>query len=121
MIKFWGFGARPPASKPPTRSARPTRIPDTTPNRSQWYAVSLVPGKRCCAAVKYAARKRWLSAVAPRFPLSGCDVKNCECRYQHHADRRGTPRRSTDRDALPRQYSGEDRRATRRDRRLREK
>jgi hypothetical protein len=116
MIKIWGFGARPPASKPPPNSARPGKTPDTTP-RTQWYAVSLVPGKRCCAAVKYAARKRWLSAVAPRFPLPGCDVKNCECRYQHHSDRRGNPRRATDRDALPRQYSGAERRLVRRDRR----
>ncbi len=124
MIKLWGFGSRPPAATP-TKTVRPnkarTRTPNTTPNKTEWYAVSLVPGPRCCTAVKVAARKRWLSAIAPRFPLAGCDVKTCTCRYQHHSDRRAAPRRRADRDALPRQYEGQERRATRRDRRRPEK
>lgn len=105
MIKIWGFGSR---------SGAP---PPGTPAKSRWAAVQLVPGLRCCAAVKLAARKRWLSAVAPRFPLAGCDLKTCECRYQHHSDRRAGPRRRADRNALPRQYEGAERRAPRRDRR----
>jgi hypothetical protein len=114
MIKFWGFGSRPrPATPPGRRSDRPNK----GPNKTEWYAVSLVPGRRCCSAVKAAARRRWLSAIAPRFPLPGCDLKTCECRYQHHADRRAGPRRRADRDALPRQYEGKERRTTRRDRR----
>jgi hypothetical protein len=108
MIRFWGSGSRPPG---------PPKTPGTTPKKTEWYAVSLVPGPRCCAAVKAAARKRWLSAIAPRFPLPGCDLKTCECRYHHHSDRRAGPRRRADRDALPRQYEGKERRATRRDRR----
>jgi hypothetical protein len=111
MIKIWGFGpARP--------NKAPGKSPAATPPKTQWSAVSLVPGTKCCTAVKAAARRRWLSALAPRFPLPGCDMKTCECRYQHHSDRRGTPRRRADRDALPRQYEGKERRATRRDRRL---
>ena len=108
MIKIWGFGSR-------------GKTPTATPKKSQWSAVSLVPGTKCCTAVKAAARRRWLSPVAPRFPLPGCDMKTCECRYQHHADRRAAPRRRADRDALPRQYEGKERRATRRDRRLPDK
>ena len=110
MIKLWSFGARPPTKAP-------GRPPNPSPSKSQWYAVQLLPGTRCCTAVKAAARKRWLSAVAPRFPLPGCDVKTCECRYQHHADRRAGPRRRADRDALPRQYEGPERRVPRQDRR----
>lgn len=106
MIRFWGLRSD------KTGKTRPKR-----PNQAQWSAVALVPGPRCCAAVKVAARKRWLSAVAPRFPLPGCDARVCECRYQHHSDRRAGPRRRADRDALPRQYEGQERRASRRDRR----
>jgi hypothetical protein len=109
MIRIWGLGKA------------PTKKPAAAPQKTQWRAVSLVPGARCCAAVKAAARRRWLSPVAPRFPLPGCDVKTCECRYQHHSDRRAGPRRRADRDALPRQYEGKERRATRRDRRLPDK
>lgn len=116
MIKIWGFGAGPGITKPPG-IARPNKVSETAPGKTRWDAVQLVPGTRCCTAVKMAARKRWLSAVAPRFPLPGCDLKTCECRYQHHADRRAGPRRRVDRDALPRQYEGQERRATRRDRR----
>jgi len=115
MIKIWRFDARAPAPKPPTKSERPKPI------KTQWYSVSLVPGPRSCTAVKYLARKRWLSSDAPRFPVARCDIRNCECRYQHHSDRRGIARRRVDREALPRQYEGAERRAKRRDRREPEK
>jgi hypothetical protein len=112
MIKIWNFGSRSGSATPPKGAP-----PDKAPEKSRWDAVQLVPGLRCCTAVKQAARKRWLSAVAPRFPLPGCDLTTCECRYQHHADRRAGPRRRADRNALPRQYEGQERRAPRRDRR----
>jgi hypothetical protein len=93
------------------------RMPEKKPAPTKWAAVSLVPGPRCCPAVKRAARKRWLSAVAPRFPLTSCNLPTCDCRYQHHADRRAGPRRWTEREALPRTYDGRERRVQRRDRR----
>jgi hypothetical protein len=111
MIKIWRFGAQPPAAKPSVKSA------PSKPKLSAWSAVALVPGKRSCTAVKILARKRWLSADAPRFPVAKCDCRTCECRYQHYEDRRGTPRRGVDRQALPRNYDGAERRASRRDRR----
>jgi hypothetical protein len=117
MIKIWRFSAQPPASAPKAKSAPPKPSHPLKPPKLKWYSVSLVPGKRCCLAVKQLARKRWLSADAPRFPVAKCDMKTCECRYQHHDDRRGTPRRRVDREALPRSYEGDERRASRRERR----
>jgi hypothetical protein len=110
LFKLWRSGAQPQA-KPQSAKKRP-QAP-----RPKWYSVSVLPGKRCCQAVKAIARKRVLSAEAPRLPLPGCDLRTCECRYQHHTDRRATPRRGVDREALPRQYEGAERRASRRDRR----
>jgi hypothetical protein len=122
MIKIWRFGAKPPASTPSKQAVQSKSTPvkrPTTPstNKTKWYSVSVVPGKRCCTAAKQVARKRWLSADAPRLPLEKCDLRTCECRYQHHTDRRGIPRRRVDREALPHQFDGQDKRTIKRDRR----
>jgi hypothetical protein len=56
---------------------------------------------------------RLLSVEAPRLPIVGCTLaQNCQCRYQHHEDRRGGPRRSTLRSSLSSQWvqTGGDRR-----------
>ena len=106
MIRMWSFGA---GSVVAMKSERPGKSP--------WYAVSVLPGARCCAAVKTLAKKRWLSAEAPRLPVPNCDARTCDCRYQHHTDRRAAPRRRVDRDALPRNFDGQDRRTRARDRR----
>lgn len=121
MIKIWRFSALPFAALSKTKVAPARPIKPIKPNKSKWYSVSLVPGKRCCTAVKQLARKRFLSADAPRFPVAKCDLKTCECRYQHHDDRRAAPRRRVDREALPRAYDGNERRAPRRERRRPEK
>jgi hypothetical protein len=107
MIKLRGFGER-RALTPPAKKERA---------KTPWSAVSLVPGERACAAVKYLAKKRWLSADAPRFPVDRCNLATCTCRYQHHADRRALLRRGSDRQGLPRGYQGEERRLNKRERR----
>jgi hypothetical protein len=122
MIRIWKFGAKPAASTPskqavPTKSTPLKKPTNPSGNKTQWYAVAVVPGKRCCLAAKQVAKKRWLSANAPRLPLDRCDQRTCECRYQHHSDRRGTPRRRVDREALPHAFDGQERRVSRRDRR----
>jgi hypothetical protein len=39
--------------------------------------------------------RRFLSNLAPRLPLDGCDAADCSCRFTHHNDRRtGKDRRS---------------------------
>ena len=30
----------------------------------------------------------FLSGVAPRIPLPGCDANECRCKFVHHSDRR---------------------------------
>jgi hypothetical protein len=122
MIKIWRFGAKPPASTPSKQAATSKITPAKKPaspsaNKTKWYAVSVIPGKRCCLAAKQMARKRWLSADAPRLPLERCDLRTCECRYQHHTDRRGTPRRRVDREALPHPFDGQEKRVIKRERR----
>jgi hypothetical protein len=63
--------------------------------RLRFHAVSILHGEQCCAQVKALQGVRLLSAEAPRLPLVGCTMgPNCQCRYQHHDDRRGGPRRS---------------------------
>jgi hypothetical protein len=86
---------------------------------SPWHAVSIVPGRNACPAVRELGRKRWLSAEAPRFPVAGCTAAVCDCRYKHHADRRAKPRRGSDREEVtpPRGNAAAERRSRARDRR----
>ena len=85
--------------------------------RTRWYAVSIVPGKVSCEAVRRLGPVRWLAAEAPRFPVAGCDLGCCDCRYAHHTDRRSKPRRQVDATGIPRYYAGPERRTGPGDRR----
>jgi hypothetical protein len=63
--------------------------------RLKFHAVSIVPGKQCCEQVRAFQGVRVLSAEALRLPIVGCTMtQQCQCRYQHHEDRRGRSRRS---------------------------
>jgi hypothetical protein len=64
--------------------------------RLKFHAVSILPGKQCCPQVQALQGVRLLSAEAPpRLPIVGCTKpETCQCRYQHHGDRRAGPRRS---------------------------
>jgi hypothetical protein len=65
--------------------------------KEPWHSVSIVPGKNACAAVLANPRRRVLSRDALRLPLVGCDQSDsCQCRFQHHADRRTGARRDED-------------------------
>jgi hypothetical protein len=62
-----------------------------------WHAVTIVPGAAACDAAQELRGRRFLSSAAPRLPLAGCTNRDqCQCKYQHHADRRGNPRRASD-------------------------
>ena len=87
------------------------------PKRSSWYAVSVVVDSEACEAVRALGKTRWLSTDAPRFPMLGCDVLYCGCRYKHYDDRRTKAQRSSDRGGLPRQHAGRERRGAARGRR----
>lgn len=82
-----------------------------------WHAVSVVPCDRPCRMIKQLTAVRWLSAMAPTFPVAGCDVSRCACRYKHHADRRGKPQRQIDGAGSLYRYAGVERRGTIRGRR----
>jgi hypothetical protein len=67
-----------------------------------WHAVSVTTEQFCCEAARGLLGRRFLAAAAPRLPLSECTVKDaCSCKYKHHEDRRGTPRRKEDKSGLP--------------------
>lgn len=57
--------------------------------RSEYHAVSIRFDTNACAAAQALDGRRFLSAAAPRLPLTECDVPECNCRFMHHADRRG--------------------------------
>ena len=83
-----------PEAKPVAkRAAKPELVKKMgTP----FHAVSVVPGPVCCAAAKEMDGKRFLSKSAPVLPLKACDRASCQCRYEHHEDRRKGPRRARD-------------------------
>ena len=74
------------------RSKAPTKS-----TKEPWHSVSIVPGKNPCDAVLANPRRRMLPGHAARLPVTDCsDPEHCECRYQHHTDRRAGPRRTDD-------------------------
>jgi hypothetical protein len=69
----------------PARTIVPVKQP---PSRMCTHAVSIEVGRRPCEAAQAMRDRRFLSAEAPPLPLKDCDADACQCRYQHHEDRR---------------------------------
>jgi hypothetical protein len=66
-----------------------------------WHAVAIMAKSTCCQAARSLHAKRFLSAQAPRLPLTSCNrADSCACAYRHHDDRRGQPRRKEERTGL---------------------
>ena len=63
---------------------------------SPHHAVVVVPGRHACVEAYALRDRRFLSREAPVLPLAGCDSLQCECRYEHHDDRRKGLRRARD-------------------------
>ncbi len=64
---------------------------------SPFHAVEIRCTKNACQAAKDTCGERYLSAEAPLLPLDQCDQPDrCQCRYQHHKDRRVDSRRGTE-------------------------
>lgn len=59
-----------------------------TPQEKQYHCVSIVLTPTACQAIRALEGKRFLSKEAPRLPLAECDCSQCDCKYQHHEDRR---------------------------------
>lgn len=51
-------------------------------------AVSICAPASACAAALARSDARILLSDAPQLPLPSCDAGRCDCRYQHHQDRR---------------------------------
>lgn len=63
-------------------------------SRTTFHAISIrYYGEDACDAVKRMEDKRILSSQAPMLPLPECDAPFCNCRYEHHDDRRQGERR----------------------------
>ncbi|MGL4612588.1 MAG: hypothetical protein ACRCVV_01520 [Shewanella sp.] len=62
-----------------------------------FHSVSIVNQGRACEQAVDLNEKRFLSREAPTIPLALCNAAQCQCRYQHHQDRRqaGSDRRVT--------------------------
>ncbi len=63
------------------RSASPAQ-------RNPYQAVSVMSSRVACTAVGRIKDQRFLTADAPLLPLPDCSVKECNCKYAHHPDRR---------------------------------
>ena len=63
---------------------------------SEYQAISINLGENHCAAAAAIAYKHFTPQQAPRFPLEGCDQKNCNCSYSRESDRREAGRRRAD-------------------------
>lgn len=70
---------------------------------SPFHAVEIRYTNHACQAAQDTRGKRYVSAEAPILPLGQCDRPDqCQCRYQHHEDRRAGSRRDAD-NGLPTQ------------------
>ena len=83
--------------KKPEKPKSANRGVQVTRPSGPWHAVSVIPERYCCEAARGIAGRRFLAPEAPRLPLQACSAPEaCACKYKHHADRRGPPRRKED-------------------------
>ena len=101
-------------SKSPSQQRPTVLMEGQTTTTSKFHAVSVQSASSACEAAKSIEGKRFLSSAAPRIPLPECDVRECKCRFIHHADRRsGVDRRGripANMIAATRNYAGKERR-----------
>jgi hypothetical protein len=95
--------------------SRPVREPVKVTRAHYWltnpyHAVGIEPGLNACDAVSRFVKQRYLAREAPSLPVQGCTERECTCHYKHFDDRRGAPRRASDRIAPPRVWTGTERR-----------
>jgi hypothetical protein len=72
----------------------------SVPNHGKYHCVTVQFGQSPCDAVKKLEGKRILSSEASVLPLDSCDALQCECRFQHHEERRADDRRGAYNKAL---------------------
>jgi len=57
-------------------------------NDSAHHAVSVKRGRDACEQVLALGDRRFLPAQLGSLPLAGCTSTNCQCKFEHHPDRR---------------------------------
>jgi len=70
---------------PATPARRPARA---TAVENPYSAVSIRCAAGACAGAQSLEGQRYLGDEAPVLPLEECTSSRCDCRYQHHVDRR---------------------------------
>lgn len=85
VFRWWSLFSRSRSSRDST--SRP-EVRQERRRNSPYHAVCVTAGHPSCEAARQLATVRFLTGHAPSLPLVGCDVRPCECRYSHYADRR---------------------------------
>lgn len=80
---WWLFRLR---RQPTAEDAKSNELKKGT--NSQYHSVSIRVGQRACKSAKEMVGRRFLATAAPKLPLPGCELIDCECKFLHHQDRR---------------------------------
>ncbi len=64
------------------------KMPEISTPERRFHCVSIESVGTCCEHMKALKGKRFLSKEAPELPMEACTQARCQCRYQHHDDRR---------------------------------
>lgn len=84
-------------------------------NDLRYRAVKIKPCEQACQAALQCSPIIFLSGQAPKLPLNACDrMNNCDCQFQHYADRRQQDDRRDASYAMRDMYYQEERRSAKR-------
>ncbi|MDH5423496.1 MAG: hypothetical protein OEY29_00710 [Gammaproteobacteria bacterium] len=86
LVVVWFFLFRP-------KKSNKKKLPAEKAVRSKYHCVTVHFSDDACDAVKALDGQRILSAEVPVFPLPDCSAQTCNCRFQHHEERREDERR----------------------------
>jgi hypothetical protein len=67
--------------------------PGTKQKSAEYRCVAIQSGDCTCPDIEKLEGQRFLPEEAPRLPLPECTAGICQCRYEHHDDRRQDLRR----------------------------
>lgn len=78
------------AKEPNQTIEKPSNKNEAPPYR----CVVIKTGMQTCEQVRALGSKPILLSEAPLLPLTGCNVRKCQCKFNRHDDRRMTDRRT---------------------------
>jgi hypothetical protein len=64
------------------------RIAKIHAKASSHQCVMISPCLGACSSASEQQDRRYFAVDAPELPLTGCDAKECNCRYKYYQDRR---------------------------------